>query len=79
MGSLATIGRTPDGVLSLLNPVAGTLAAPLDLAITGNSKFLYVRKGNSAVSGFKIAPDGSLTLVGSWTGLPAGAQGIAAR
>ena len=28
---------------------------------------------------FKIAPDGSLTLVGSWTGLPAGAQGIAAR
>jgi len=78
-GTISSLGIAPDGVLSLLNPVAGTLAAPLDLAITGNSKFLYVREGNSAVSGFKIALDGSLTLVGSWTGLPAGAQGIAAR
>ncbi len=78
-GTISSLGIAPDGVLSLLNPVAGTLAAPLDLAITGNSKFLYAREGNSAVSGFKIAPDGSLTLVGSWTGLPAGAQGIAAR
>jgi 6-phosphogluconolactonase len=62
-------------VLSLLNPVAGTVAAPLDLAMTRNSKFLYVREENSAVSGFKVAPDGSLTLVGSWTGLPAPAVG----
>src|SRR5882762_9257158 len=61
-GTISSLGIAPDGVLSLLNPVAGTLAAPLDLAITGNSKFLYAREGNSAVSGFKIAPDGSLKL-----------------
>ena len=78
-GTISSLGIAPDGVLSLLNPAAAALAAPLDLAITGNSKFLYVREGTGAVGGFKVAPDGSLTPVGSWTGLPAGAQGIAAR
>jgi 6-phosphogluconolactonase len=78
-GTISSLGIAPDGVLSLLNPVAATLAAPLDLAMTGNSKFLYVREGTGAVTGFQVAPDGRLTLIGSWTGLPAGAQGIAAR
>jgi len=78
-GTISSLGIAPDGVLRLLNPAAAALAAPLDLAITGNSKFLYVREGTGAVGGFKVAPDGSLTPVGSWTGLPAGAQGIAAR
>jgi 6-phosphogluconolactonase len=47
--------------------------------MTGNSKFLYVRQGTGAVTGFRLAPDGVLTQIGSWTGVPAGAQGIAAR
>jgi len=78
-GTISSLGIAADGVLSLLNPAAGNLAAPLDLAVTGNSHFLYVRQGTGAVSGFRVAPDGSLKLVGSWTGIPAGAQGIAAR
>jgi 6-phosphogluconolactonase len=78
-GTISSLGIAPDGVLSLLNPAAATLSAPLDLAMTRNSKFLYVREGTGSVSGFKVGTDGSLTLVGTWTGLPAGAQGIAAR
>jgi 6-phosphogluconolactonase len=78
-GTISSLGIAPDGVLSLLNRAAATLAAPLDLAMTGNSKFLYVREGTGAVAGFQVAPDGRLTLIGFWTGLPAGAQGIAAR
>ena len=78
-GTISSLGIAPDGVLSLLNPVAASLAAPLDLAMTGNSKFLYVREGTGAVTGFQVAPDGRLTLIGSWPGIPAGAQGIAAR
>jgi 6-phosphogluconolactonase (cycloisomerase 2 family) len=78
-GTISSLGIAPNGVLSLTKTAAATLAAPLDLAITGNSRFLYVREGTKAISGFKVAPDGSLTAVGSWTGLPAGAQGIAAH
>ena len=78
-GTISSLGIAPDGVLTLLNPVAVTVAAPLDLAITHDSQFLYVREGTNSVSGFKVGTDGSLTLVGSWSGLPAGAQGIAAR
>ena len=78
-GTISSLGIAPNGVPSLMKTAAATLAAPLDLAITGNSRFLYVREGTKAISGFKVAPDGSLTAVGSWTGLPAGAQGIAAR
>jgi 6-phosphogluconolactonase len=78
-GTISSLGIAPDGALNLLNPAAGTLAAPLDLAMTGNSKFLYVRQGTGAVTGFRLASDGVLTQIGSWTGLPAGAQGIAAR
>jgi 6-phosphogluconolactonase len=78
-GTISSLGIAPDGALNLLNPAAGTLAAPLDLAMTGNSKFLYVRQGTGAVTGFRLAPDGVLTQIGSWTGVPAGAQGIAAR
>jgi 6-phosphogluconolactonase len=78
-GTISSLGIAPDGVLSLLNPTAATLATPLDLAVTRNSKFLYVRQGTGTVTGFRVAPDGVLMQIGSWTGLPAGAQGIAAR
>lgn len=78
-GTISSLGIAPNGLLSLVNPAAGALAAPLDLAMTGNSKFLYARQGTGAVTGFRVAPDGVLTQIGSWTGLPAGAQGIAAR
>lgn len=58
----------------------GTGSIPVDMALSDNSRFLYVREaGNGVVAGFRIGADGSLTAVGSASGVPAGAQGIAAR
>ena len=78
-GTLSSLEVTANGTVHLLNAVAGVVSAPLDLAMTKNSKFLYVREGNGAVTGFQVNPNGSLASVGSVTGVPAGAQGIAAR
>ena len=72
-----------DGTLSLQNAAAGSTAsgsAPTDMALSAGSRFLYVRTGgNGTVTGFRVEADGSLTPLGSVGGIPAGAQGIAAR
>jgi 6-phosphogluconolactonase (cycloisomerase 2 family) len=70
-----------DGTLSLLTPGGKTGVTPAgvtDLALSGNSHFLYGRLGNGSVAGFAINPDGSLDAIGVTAGLPAGAVGIAA-
>jgi 6-phosphogluconolactonase (cycloisomerase 2 family) len=72
-----------DGSLTLLNAQAaltGSGSVPVDMALSTYSRFLYVRGGgNGAVEGFRIHPDGSLTPVTRVSGVPSGAQGIAAR
>ncbi|MBV8454916.1 MAG: beta-propeller fold lactonase family protein [Deltaproteobacteria bacterium] len=72
-----------DGKLALLKVKAastGKGSVPIDMALSNNSDFLYVRNGgNGTVSGFRIHADGSLTEVTSAAGVPSGAQGIAAR
>lgn len=85
-GTISSLKVAPDGKLSLINAAASAnlLAKPvLDMAITGNSKFLYIRDdGNNTVTGFRVGADGSLTTVGSATfpaSLLATVQGIAAR
>jgi 6-phosphogluconolactonase len=78
-GTIGSFSIAPDGVLTLLNPTAGTIAAPLDLGMSPDSKFLYVREGTGSVAGFQVEQDGSLTPLGSVTGLPVGADGIAVR
>ncbi len=78
-GTISSLRIAADGTLSLLNPSAGTLSAPLDMALSVRSKFLYVREGTGAVSGFRVKHDGTLEPLGSVTGIPPGAQGIAAR
>lgn len=77
--TISNLAIAANGVVTLRDPAAAAVAAPLDLAITGDSKFLYVRGGTNSINGFKVRTDGSLTMVGSWAGLPTGAQGIAAR
>jgi hypothetical protein len=70
-----------DGSLSLLTPDGKTGVTPAgvtDLAVTGNSKFLYGRLGNGSVAGFAVNNDGSLDPIDVTGGLPAGAWGIAA-
>lgn len=78
-GTISSLAIASDGRVRVLNPAAGVVPAPLDLALSRNGRFLYVREGAGAVSGFRVAPDGSLSSVGTVTGVPAGAQGIAAR
>lgn len=82
-GTISSYRVSEDGHLALLSVVAastGTGSIPVDMALSDNSRFLYVREaGNGVVAGFRIGADGSLTAVGSASGVPAGAQGIAAR
>jgi len=70
-----------DGSLTLLNSVAadtGTGSAPIDMALKG--RYLYVlASGSHAIKVFHVGNDGSLSPAGTKGGLPAGAQGIAAR
>ena len=53
-------------------------AGVTDLALSGNSKFLYGRLGNGSVAAFAVNRDGSLDPVDVTGGLPAAAAGIAA-
>jgi hypothetical protein len=71
-----TIG--PDGQPTLLAPVAAnTDAGPIDLAASG--PFLYAETGiTGTVDEFQVNGDGSLTPIGTATGLPPGIEGIAA-
>jgi 6-phosphogluconolactonase len=82
-GTISSYRISEDGHLALLSVVAastGTGSILVDMALSDNGRFLYVRgAGNGDVAGFRIGADGSLTPVGSASGVPAGAQGIAAR
>jgi 6-phosphogluconolactonase (cycloisomerase 2 family) len=84
-GSISSYAVEKDGALSLLNATAGmtgTGTAPTDMALSPESRFLYVRVfvgTGDVVSGFQVNNDGSLTPIGSVSGIPSGAQGLAAR
>jgi hypothetical protein len=57
--------------------VASTEAGPIDSAAAG--RFLYVETGVAGtVDEFRVEGDGTLTSLGSVTGLPPGIEGIAA-
>jgi 6-phosphogluconolactonase (cycloisomerase 2 family) len=74
---------SPDGALTLLaaNGVSGTTGAgPIDMALSANDRFLYaLNSGDGTISAFQVNPDGSLTPQAGRGGLPAGANGLAAR
>jgi 6-phosphogluconolactonase (cycloisomerase 2 family) len=72
-----TVGA--DGTPSLLAAVAGTTnTGNIDLTVSG--RYLYVQTGLAGtIDGFLINGDGSLTAIGSVTGLPVGQEGIASN
>jgi 6-phosphogluconolactonase (cycloisomerase 2 family) len=78
-----TVGR--DGTLTRrdANGITADLGAgshPLDEAVSPDGKFLYnVTDGQHALTAMAIGPDGSLAIVGTATGLPVGAIGLAVR
>jgi 6-phosphogluconolactonase (cycloisomerase 2 family) len=82
-GTISSYLISPDGSLRLLNATAavtGPGTAPIDFALSNDSHFLLVRLGTRGMlAGFRVESDGSLTPVGSVNGVPAGAQGLAAR
>ncbi len=72
-----------DGALRLLDDdgvTAATGSGPIDLALTTSSRFLYSLDGASgAIGAFGVQPDGGLVTLPGAGGLPAGANGLAAR
>jgi 6-phosphogluconolactonase (cycloisomerase 2 family) len=70
------------GTLSLVTPsgiVATTPAGPIDMAVSSHGNFLYAQTGTAGtVEEYHVERDGTLTHLGSVTGLPAGMEGIAA-
>jgi 6-phosphogluconolactonase (cycloisomerase 2 family) len=58
----------------------GAGSAPTDLALSSGSHFLYsLNSGNGTMSGFRVGQRGDLMPIGTLPGLPAGANGLAAR
>jgi 6-phosphogluconolactonase (cycloisomerase 2 family) len=77
--TLSSFRVGPDGQPSLVAAVAATThPGPIDLASTGD--FLYAETGlTSTLDEFRVNDDGSLTSIGTVTGLPPGIEGIAAK
>ncbi len=76
-GTISSYYVSNNGGLTLFSSVAAiTLIATLDMAFTQNSQFLYVHNGAS-ITGFLVS-GGSISSVGSVSGLAASASGLAA-
>ena len=73
---------SPTGIPTLVGPtgvVASTDAGPIDMVASADGEDLYVQAGGAgAVDEFHVNDDGSLTALGSVSGLGTGIEGIAA-
>jgi 6-phosphogluconolactonase (cycloisomerase 2 family) len=82
-GTISGYGLSTAGELTLLDAngvTATTTAGPIDLALTRNDRFLYsLDSGTGTISGFRVEANGILTPAPGASGLPAGANGLAAR
>jgi 6-phosphogluconolactonase (cycloisomerase 2 family) len=80
-GTISSYAIAANGQITLLQAVAAnTGAGNLDLALTRNSGFLYqFINASHTIEGFSVQSDGSLTLIDTVTGVPAGADGLAAN
>ena len=82
-GSVSAFAIAPDGAISLVDANGGTAligAGINDIALSHNSRYLYVLKtgGAPAVHAFRVQADGHLTALGPIAGLPNGTRGLAA-
>ncbi len=84
-GTLSGYRVGHDGSLQLLNidGITGTTGAgskPIDLALSRDSRYLYsLNSGTGTVSAFRVNANGSLQGLPGLSGIPAGANGLAAR
>jgi 6-phosphogluconolactonase (cycloisomerase 2 family) len=84
-GSISGYAIDFDGTIALLDAdgrtaLTGDGSAPIDMAITDGGRFLYsLNSGTNTIGAFRVHSDGSLTRLPFTGGLPAGANGLAAR
>ena len=69
------------GAISVNTAIASTTGmGPIDAALSDNSKYLYVlNSGSHSISVYAVTNNGGLSNVQTLTGLPVGANGLAAR
>ena len=84
-GNITGYSIADDGSLSLLDPsgVSGVLGAgstPIDVAFNNSGRYLYsLGAGLHGIGAFRMESDGSLSPLGTVTGLPVGTVGLLAR
>ncbi len=84
-GSISGYRIRPDGQIALLDAngvtaSTGPGSAPIDLAFSSSDRFLFaLNSGTRSISAFRVREHGELSPIGVTTGLPAGANGLAAR
>jgi len=81
-GSISGFAIANDGSISLIDADGRTAVVGggnIDLALSGNSRYLYQLDGDRSISGFRIEADGHLTAVGNVAGLSASTVGLVAR
>src|SRR5436309_3806090 len=81
-GSISGFAIANDGTIDLIDPDGRTAVVGggnIDLALSGNSRYLYQLNGDRSISGFRIEADGHLTAAGRTSGMPASTVGLVAR
>ena len=82
-GTISGYSISNSGVVTLLNSngITGTAErGTADITLSNNSRFLYARNGGSnSISIFEVQASGALSNIGTITGLPASAAGLAAK
>jgi 6-phosphogluconolactonase len=80
-GSVSRYAVQRNGKLVLAQAIAATSgAAPIDAAVSTDGRALFVlNSGSNSITSFGIERDGTLAAGGSASGLPAGANGLAAN
>jgi 6-phosphogluconolactonase (cycloisomerase 2 family) len=78
--SISTYATTSIGIIQLLDDnAANTGTAPADITLSANGTYLYtIDDGSHTISQFKRVNKAKLMKLGTITGLPASASGIAA-
>jgi len=73
-----------NGALTILNSdgvtaSTGAGTSPIDMALSNNSRFLYVNNGDGTIGAFQVHADGSLSPITVVGGLPASTTGLASN
>jgi len=81
-GSISGFAIANDGSIGLIDPDGRTAVVGggnIDLALSGDSRYLYQLNGDRSISAFRIEADGHLTAAGRTSGMLASTVGLVAR